>query len=99
MHSPVLDVVMMFDGPMMGLDFDRVGFFRHPRALVPLRGAHRSHRQLETVARFDVGCRGKRWNDEGDCGSGDHARGATKHNVHHERSRKVWIGHQVATTT
>jgi hypothetical protein len=80
---PVLGVVVRFD-VVMGLDFDRVGFFRHPLALVLLRGAHRSHRQFETVAWYDVGCGGKRWNDKGESADGDQARSAAKQQVHEE---------------
>jgi hypothetical protein len=80
MHSPLPDVMMSSDAPMMGLDL--AGLFR--RSLVLLRGAHRSHRQLETVAWRGVRCRGKCWNDEGKGANRDQARSAAKQHVHEE---------------
>ena len=70
MRSLVLAVMMWLDA-MMGLDFDLTGRFR--RSLVLLRGAHRSHRQFETVARCGVGCGGKCWNGEGERANSDQA--------------------------
>ncbi len=60
-------------------------------ALVLLWGAHRAHRQFETTGLIKVGCRGKRWNREGEGASGDQARGAAKYDVHDEGSREEWI--------
>jgi hypothetical protein len=60
-------------------------------ALVLLRGAHRPHRQFETRIAFDIGCRGKRWNEENEGAGRDQAGSATKHDVHDEGSRKQWI--------
>ena len=70
MRSLVLAVMMWLDA-MMGLDFDLTGRFR--RSLVLLRGAHRPHRQLETVAGCGVRCGGKYWNGEGERASSDQA--------------------------
>jgi hypothetical protein len=53
MSSPVLDAVMPFD-MMRGLDLDRVGFLHCLWALILLRGAHRPHREFETLGELDV---------------------------------------------
>ena len=60
-------------------------------ALVLLRSAHRPHRQFETRVAFDIGCSGKRWDDDDEGAGRDQARSATIHDVHHEGSRKQWI--------
>jgi hypothetical protein len=60
-------------------------------ALVLLCCAHRPHRQFETRVAFDIGCRGKRWDDDDEGAGRDQARSATIHDVHHEGSRKQWI--------
>jgi hypothetical protein len=83
---PVMRVMVPWDEAR----FCRRGLGRRV-ALVLLRSAHRPHRQFETSVAFDIGCRGKRW-DEDDEGAGrDQARSATKHDVHDEGSRKQWI--------
>jgi len=60
-------------------------------ALVLLRSAHGAHRQFETRIAFDIGCRGKRWDDDNEGTGRDQASSATKHDVHDEGSRKEWI--------
>jgi hypothetical protein len=60
-------------------------------ALVLLCSAHGPHRQFETCIAFDVGCRGKRWDEDNEGAGRDQARSATKHDVHDESSRKQWI--------
>jgi hypothetical protein len=90
MPSPMFGVMMGCDA-MTGLDFDRIGLFRC--SLVPLRGAHWSHRHSETIVRREVGCCGECLNDEGEGASHGQARSGSKQHVHEENpARKDDVG-------
>lgn len=79
--------VMLYVMVRLGLNRVRACGRRWP--LVFLSGAGWPHRHFETRRLSGIGCRGKRWKDDGESTDGDQARGATKQYVHeHELARE-----------